>query len=166
MSTPIPAEVEEYLRLIEGDSPRACKDQHALAAYVRGVFAREELTVDREQLDRYLSLTRYFDFPQLFPWEAFLLALWDCTYTQDGVPRWPELFCLVGRGAGKDGFIGFDGFCCIELRCMSETEEVVLYGKQTLGFYPSFCHCHDLCALAVDQKSVLAARSAPERLTV
>ena len=80
MSTPIPAEVEEYLRLIEGDSPRACKDQHALAAYVRGVFAREELTVDREQLDRYLSLTRYFDFPQLFPWEAFLLALWDCTY--------------------------------------------------------------------------------------
>ena len=69
--------------------------------------------MDREQLDRYLSLTRYFDFPQLFPWEAFLLALWDCTYTQDGVPRWPELFCLVGRGAGKDGFIGFDGFCCI-----------------------------------------------------
>lgn len=133
MSTPIPAEVEGYLRLVEGDSPRACKDQHALAAYIRQVFAREDLTVDREQLDRYLSLTRYFDFPQLFPWEVFLLALWDCTYTGDGTPRWPELFCLVGRGAGKDGFIGFDGFCSISP-----------YHK--IGHYDV-----DICAFNVDQ---------------
>ena len=46
MSTPIPAQVEAYLQLVEGDQPRACKDQHALAAYIRRVFDTEDLIVD------------------------------------------------------------------------------------------------------------------------
>lgn len=113
MSTPIPAQVENYLRLVEGDVPRACKDQHALAAYIRRVFDTEDLVVDLEQLDKYLSLVKYFPYERLYPWEEFLIALWDCTYTQDGQPRWPDLLCMVGRGAGKDGFIAFDAFCSV-----------------------------------------------------
>ena len=42
-----------------------------------------------------------------------MLALWDCTYRADGSPRWKTLLCMVGRGAGKDGFIAFDGACSI-----------------------------------------------------
>ena len=113
MSCSIPPEVERYLESVEGDQPRACPEQHALAAYVRRVFAEEDIRVDLDQLGRYLGLVKYFPYDRLFPWEEFLLTLWDCTYRADGAPRWKTLLCMVGRGAGKDGFIAFDGACSI-----------------------------------------------------
>ena len=113
MSCEIPAEVERYLVSVETDCPRACPEQHALAAYVRRVFAQEDIRVDAEQLGHYLGLTKYFPFQRLFPWEEFVLALWDCTYRADGAPRWKTLLAMVGRGAGKDGLIAFDGACSL-----------------------------------------------------
>lgn len=113
MSCEIPAEVLRYLESVEADRPRACEEQHALAAYVRRVFAQEDIYVDREQLGHYLGLVKYFPYGRLFPWEEFLLTLWDCTYKADGTPRWKTLLCMVGRGAGKDGFIAFDSACSI-----------------------------------------------------
>lgn len=113
MSCEIPACVERYLISVESDSPRACREQHALAAYVRRVFEQEDIRVDTGQLAHYLGLVKYFPFQRLFPWEEFLLALWDCTYKPDGNPRWKTTLCMVGRGAGKDGFIAFDSACSI-----------------------------------------------------
>lgn len=113
MPCEIPKEVLGYLESVEQDCPRACREQHALAAYVRRVFAQEDVYVDREQLGRYLGLVKYFPYDRLFPWEEFLLALWDCTYKADGTPRWKTVLCMVGRGAGKDGFIAFDSACSI-----------------------------------------------------
>lgn len=113
MPCEIPKEVLGYLESVEQDRPRACREQHALAAYVRRVFAQEDVYVDREQLGRYLGLVKYFPYDRLFPWEEFLLALWDCTYKADGTPRWKTVLCMVGRGAGKDGFIAFDSACSI-----------------------------------------------------
>ena len=113
MSCSIPPEAARYLESVERGQPRACPEQHALAAYVRRVFAEEDVHVDLEQLRRYLGLVKYFPYGRLFPWEEFLLTLWDCTYRADGAPRWKTLLCMVGRGAGKDGFIAFDGACSI-----------------------------------------------------
>ena len=112
MPCSIPPEVLEYIELVESGAPRACPEQHALVAMVRKAFATEDLRVDRQQLDNYLGLQKYFQF-RLFPWEKFLMALWDCTYRPDGWPRWKTLFCMVGRGAGKDGLIAFDSACSI-----------------------------------------------------
>lgn len=113
MSCEIPEQVEAYLELVESDQPRACPEQHALAAYVRRVFAQEDIRVDTEQLGHYLGLAKYFPFQELFPWEEFVLALWDCTYRADGAPRWKTLLAMVGRGSGKDGLIAFDGACSL-----------------------------------------------------
>ena len=113
MPCEIPKEVLGYLESVEQDIPRACREQHALAAYVRRVFSKEDIHVDLEQLGRYLGLVKYFPYDRLFPWEEFLLTLWDCTYKADGTPRWKTVLCMVGRGAGKDGFIAFDSACSI-----------------------------------------------------
>lgn len=113
MPCEIPKEVLGYLESVEQDRPRACREQHALAAYVRRVFDQEDVHVDREQLGHYLGLVKYFPYDRLFPWEEFLLTLWDCTYKADGTPRWKTVLCMVGRGAGKDGFIAFDSACSI-----------------------------------------------------
>lgn len=113
MSCKLHPAIEKYLVSVETDTPRACPEQHALAAHVRRCFAEEDIHIDEGQLSKYLGLVRYFPYESLFPWEEFLLALWDCTYRADGSPRWKTLLCMVGRGAGKDGFIAFDGACSI-----------------------------------------------------
>nr|DAG72917.1 MAG TPA: Large Terminase [Caudoviricetes sp.] len=113
MSCELPRAVLNYLEAVETDTPRACPEQHALAAHIRQCFATEDIYVDTEQLRRYLSLSRYFPYKQLFSWQEFLIALWDCTYTTEGRPRWKTLFSMVGRGAGKDGLIAFDSMCSV-----------------------------------------------------
>ena len=113
MSCELPRAVLNYLEAVEADTPRACPEQHALAAHIRKCFADEDIHVDTEQLRRYLSLSRYFPYKQLFSWQEFLIALWDCTYTAEGRPRWKTLFSMVGRGAGKDGLIAFDSMCSV-----------------------------------------------------
>lgn len=113
MSCELPRAVLNYLEAVEADTPRACPEQHALAAHIRKCFADEDIYVDTEQLRRYLSLPRYFPYKQLFPWQEFSVALWDCTYTTEGRPRWKTFFAMVGRGAGKDGLIAFDSMCSV-----------------------------------------------------
>lgn len=109
----IPLPVEEYLRLIEQKVYRFCPEQEALAALVRRAFAEDDIWVDEAQLAGYLGLAKYFPY-DLFPWEKFLVALWDCTYWRaTGRPRWKTVLAMMGRGGGKDGFIAFDSFCGI-----------------------------------------------------
>ena len=113
MTCNIPRAIKEYIELIRSESIRVCKEQKALVDLIENCFEKENLTVDTVQLEKYLRLVRYFPFEDLFPWQKFLLALWDCTYKEDGTPRWKTLLCMVGRGAGKDGFIAFDSACSI-----------------------------------------------------
>lgn len=117
-------EVLEYLELVESGKYRACPEQHALAAYVRKCFETEDIYTDTKQLANYLKLEKYFPF-KLYPWQKFLTALWNCTYwTGTGLPRWDTVFCMLGRGAGKDGYIAFDGMCSISPYCESPRYDV------------------------------------------
>lgn len=114
MSCELPREILDYIEQVESGELRACKEQKALVAHVRKCFEHEEIFVDVEQLEKYMGLVKYFPYERLFPWEEFLIALWDCTYwVKTKRPRWKTVFALVGRGAGKDGFIAFDGACSI-----------------------------------------------------
>lgn len=102
--------IEEYLEIVENGI--ACNDQKLLAAYIRKCFDTEAIYTDDEQLEKYLGLTKYFPYERLFEWEAFCIALHLCTFwAASGQPRWPDLFLLIGRGAGKDGFIALESLC-------------------------------------------------------
>ena len=105
----LPPEIREYLERVESGKPKACKDQIALAAYIRRVFETEEIYIDLETMGKYMRQERYFSF-SLFPWEKFVLATWLCTFRADGLPRWKTIFCLLARGSGKDGLIAYTGF--------------------------------------------------------
>lgn len=109
----LPKEILRYLESVETDTPKACPEQHALAAHIRKCFETEDLFINTEQLAKYMRLVRYFPYSELFPWEEFVFTLWNCTYRADGMPRWKTLLCMVGRGAGKDGYIAFDSACSV-----------------------------------------------------
>nr|UCW36536.1 MAG: terminase large subunit [Caudoviricetes sp.] len=101
--------LKEFIDLVESGRLRASKDVKALIRHVKKCFDTEDIYVDDEQLEHYLGLARYFPYSEVFPWQRFVIALHDCTYWRDtGMPRWPDLFCLIGRGAGKDGTIALE----------------------------------------------------------
>lgn len=120
MSCKLPPEIEDYLIQVESGKWRVCKEQKAMAALVRRAFQEDDIFIDEFQLSKYMKLEKYFPFA-LFPWERFIVAIWDCTYWSHnhenellrGLPRWDTMFCMIGRGAGKDGLISFDSFCSI-----------------------------------------------------
>jgi len=112
MSCKINHHILRYIEMIEGGEIEACEDQKLLAVYIRKCFENEDIYTDDEQLQKYLGLAKYFPFERLFEWEAFCIALHLCTYWREtGQPRWPDLFLLIGRGAGKDGYIALESLC-------------------------------------------------------
>lgn len=104
--------IQEWMDIVEKGTYATCKEQKALVKRVRWCFEHEDIYVDEEQLEKYLGLAKYFPFDDVFPWQKFVIALHDCTYWKDtGMPRWPDLFCMIGRGAGKDGTIALESTC-------------------------------------------------------
>ena len=98
--------------MVKQDVPHlVCKEQKLLAKLIEKIFSEEELLIDEQKVEKYLSYQKYFPF-KLFEWEKFLLVLTLCTYSKDtGLPRFGTLFCMVGRGAGKNALIGYLAFC-------------------------------------------------------
>lgn len=101
--------IQEYIDIIENEVFKSCKEQKLLIKYVKKVFDTEDLIIDDFRIEKYLSYQKYFPF-DLFPWEKFCFILHNCVFRKDGLPRWSDLFCLVGRGAGKNAYLAFEDF--------------------------------------------------------
>lgn len=104
--------IQDYIDFVRSGTYRVCREQLRLTEFVERVFKTESVYVDEEQAERYLSLQKYFSY-QLFLWEKFCFVLHNCTYSAPGVLRFPTLVILVGRGAGKNGYLAFEDFALI-----------------------------------------------------
>lgn len=108
----LPIEIQGYIDLVRSGALEVCEEQKQLVDLVEDTFAKENIHVDEAQLREYMGLQKYFPY-QLLPWEKFVFTLHNCTYKADGNPRWPILFVMVGRGAGKNGYLAFEDFALI-----------------------------------------------------
>lgn len=106
-------EITTYLDMIEHDEEYpVCKEQKMLGNFVKNVFETEKLSINHEQLSKYLGYQKYFPY-KLFEWEIFMFALHNCVYREDGLLRFPEAFLYMGRGGGKNGYLSFEDFCLL-----------------------------------------------------
>lgn len=106
-------EITTYLDMIEHDNEYpVCKEQKMLGNFVKNVFETENLSINHEQLSKYLGYQKYFPY-KLFEWEIFMFALHNCVYREDGLLRFPEAFLYMGRGGGKNGYLSFEDFCLL-----------------------------------------------------
>ena len=105
-------EIQEYIDIARSGEYSTGKDTLAFCDLVEKAFKTEDIHVDTDQLARYMRQQKYFPF-DLFPWEKCIFALTNCTYTRSGALRWPNLFCMVGRGSGKNGYLSFNSFCLL-----------------------------------------------------
>ena len=104
--------IRAYLEIVRCGLTEVCVEQVLLADLIEDTFATEDLTVDEVQLEKYMQLQQHFPY-KLLPWESFLFALHNCVYTAEGDLRWPVLVIVVGRGAGKNGYLAFEDFALI-----------------------------------------------------
>ena len=121
MNCNISIHLQKYIDLIESGEIKSCNEQKLLIEHVKNVFATENLKVNEIQIEKYLSYQKYFPY-SLFPWETFCFVLHNCVFKTDGTPRWSDLFILMGRGGGKNGYLSFEDFCLI-----TETNGVAYY---------------------------------------
>lgn len=104
--------IQDYIELVRSGTVPVCRDQLLLVDYVERVFQEESIYVDEAQLERYMDQQKYFPY-RLLEWETFCFALHNCVYKAPGRLRWPILIIVVGRGAGKNGYLAFEDFCLI-----------------------------------------------------
>lgn len=104
--------IQKYIDLVRKAPYKMCEEQYQLCDLIEKIFETEELVVDSEQLDKYLAFQKYFPF-DLLDWEVFCFALHNCVYKKNGQLRFPVLLIYVGRGAGKNGYLGFEDFCLL-----------------------------------------------------
>lgn len=101
-----------YASIVKDGRVPVCREQRQAIALVERCLAEEELYFDPEQVGKYMSYQRYFPF-DLYPWEEFVFVLHNCIFNSDGLPRWQDLLLLLGRGAGKNGYMSFEDFCLV-----------------------------------------------------
>ena len=80
MSCKINPHIQEWIDIVENKTYAVCEEQELLVAYVQHCFETEDIYTDDDQLEKYISLARYFPFETLFPWQKFVVGLHDCTY--------------------------------------------------------------------------------------
>lgn len=102
----------EYMEQVDKGEIVACEEQHKLVELIYKDLEKPGVYVDHARADKYMTYQQYFPF-DLFPWEKFLFILHCCTFKENGLPRWSDLFALMGRGGGKNGYLSFEDFCLL-----------------------------------------------------
>ena len=55
--------IERYLQLVETEKlHKVCKEQKQLINIVKNIFKNEEVYIDEERVEKYLSYQKYFPF--------------------------------------------------------------------------------------------------------
>lgn len=113
MKTQIPQEMQTYIDFVKSEVRPVCKEQKQFVQLIEKAFANEKLIVDYPRIEKCMSYLKYFPFEELLPWEACCFVAHNCVFDERMQPRWPDLMILCGRGAGKNGYLSFEGFCQI-----------------------------------------------------
>lgn len=109
----LPICCKDYFELMDEYPEQFCQEQFELREKIEHIFATEDIIFEADRYEKYIGLGKYLGFKDGYPWERFLIGLFLCCYTPDGLPRWHHMLCMLGRGAGKDGLISWMSLCAI-----------------------------------------------------
>lgn len=108
-------EIDTYIKGVKNGKIKTNNNVKKLCNHIEKCFANEKLFVDKERLEAFMKIGHMM-FEDIYSWEEFLIALLLCTYVAKNgkmQPRWFWALILIGRGAGKDGFIAWISTCMI-----------------------------------------------------
>ena len=102
--------IDEYMDMVESGKIRACKEQHQLIDFLKWKLDQPGVVIDSEAI--YKSVQKpaeYFPF-ELFAWQRFVNAFIYGVFYEDGRLMFNRFLLLIGRGAGKNGYISYNSF--------------------------------------------------------
>lgn len=100
--------IDKYMHMVENNEIETCKEQKQLMKFLRWKLSQPNVVIHHDIIEK--SITKpaaYFDF-ELFPWEEFINAFMFGVRYDDGRLVFSRFFILIGRGAGKNGFVSWD----------------------------------------------------------
>ncbi len=99
--------IQGYIDKILNNEIEHCIEQEQMINnIVLPVLERDDVYIDVEKIEKGLALQKYFPY-KLIDWEIFLFALIAGVFFKDGNIFFTDIRVIVGRGAGKNGFISF-----------------------------------------------------------
>lgn len=104
-------EVDQYIYdILDGTIPSS-KDLYKQVKIIEKEFLEGLIEVNLDLYDKYIKIGHLF-FHCVFPFQSFAMAMSLCTfYKGTSRARWNKLFCLKGRGNGKDSDIAWYSTC-------------------------------------------------------
>jgi len=102
--------INPYIDKILNNEVEHCTEQELMIKnIVIPTLNRDDIYIDEEKIEKGLSLQKYFPY-KLIEWEIFLFALIVGVFLKQNEYIdifFKEINAIVGRGAGKNGFISF-----------------------------------------------------------
>lgn len=99
--------IDPYINKIKNNEVRHCPEQEQMIDnIILPVLARDDVYIDEEKIEKGLELQKYFWY-KLIEWEIFLFALIVGVLFTNGDIFFKDIRAIIGRGAGKNGFISF-----------------------------------------------------------
>lgn len=96
--------IDRYIDLVESGSLIVGEDIKKLIVLVKEKLSQPNVFIDSEKIDKAIEkIEEYFPY-KLLDWEKFIIGLVHCYY-DDGTLVWNTFLLVMGRGAGKNGFI-------------------------------------------------------------
>lgn len=96
--------IDRYIDLVESGSLIVGEDIKKLIVLVKEKLSQSNVFIDSEKIDKAIEkIEEYFPY-KLLDWEKFIIGLVHCYY-DDGTLVWNTFLLVMGRGAGKNGFI-------------------------------------------------------------
>ena len=102
------AYINGYAEKILNNEIEHCADiEKLIKNNIFPVLERDDVYIDNEQIEKGLTLQKYFPY-DLTLWEKFLFAcIAGIKYRKDNSIYFTDIRIIIGRGAGKNGFISF-----------------------------------------------------------
>ncbi len=102
--------IDEYMRMVENGEIQSCKEQKLLIKFLRWKLDQPGVVIDAEAIEKSVEKPApYFSF-SLFAWQRFCNAFIYGVRYADGRLMFDRYLLLLGRGAGKNGYISYDSF--------------------------------------------------------
>lgn len=94
-------------KILSGKIPANIEQIQMMKNNVLPVLDRDDVYIDEQAIEDGLKLQKYFWY-ELIPWEKFLFALIaGLKFKEDDDIFFDTIRAIIGRGAGKNGFISF-----------------------------------------------------------
>ena len=97
--------IDSYMDDIRTGKIPACKELLQAMDYIESKLGDPDVVIKHGKIAKAVELIeRYFKF-KLLNWELFVIALIHCYYKSQDAVVFDEIFIMMGRGNGKNGFI-------------------------------------------------------------